>query len=80
MSLAISYSRPLKHSSNPVALTRRELEVLKLICMGKSMNEVAKQIHISGSTVISHKRNLFKKFQVNSLVRLGVMAERLGYL
>ena len=44
------------------------------------MNEVADMMHLSRSTIISHKRNLFLKFSINNLVRLGVLAERYGYV
>jgi len=61
-------------------LTRKELQVLREICKGYSMNAVAKRLHLAPSTIITHKRNLFSKFGINNLVRLGVLAERHGFL
>jgi|GEM_PF-7095198 len=58
------------------SLTKREREALYFICQGLSMKEVAVEMYVSPSTVISHKRNLFEKFGVKNLVRLGVLAER----
>jgi DNA-binding NarL/FixJ family response regulator len=57
-------------------LTTRERQVLEFICLGMKMKEIAKSLFLSESTIISHKRNLLSKFNVNSLVRLAVLAER----
>jgi len=59
-----------------INLTKRERETLYFVCQGYSMKEVANEMFVSPSTIISHKRKLFRKFDVNSLVRLGVLAER----
>jgi len=63
-----------------INLTQREQEVLRHICDGNSMSEVACILHLSTSTIITHKRKLFDKFNINNLVRLGVLAERYGFL
>lgn len=65
-----------KRAIPEIKLTRKEREVLYYICQGHSMKEVALKMFVSPSTIISHKRRIFYKFQVNSLVRLGVLAER----
>lgn len=63
-----------------VKLTRREQEVLHHICKGHSMVKVAEILNLAPSTIITHKRRIFQKFNINSLVRLGVLAERYGFL
>jgi len=63
-----------------IKLTRREREVLCLLCQGKTCNEIAKEIFLSPHTIVSHKKNLIKKFKANNSVHLGVLAERYGYL
>lgn len=79
MGIAINYYRPLLKAEPTIKLTKREQEVVELICEGRSMNEVAAILYLSPSTIISHKRQLFRKFGINSLVRLGVLAERYGF-
>ena len=61
-----------------VNLTKREREIIYYICLGNTLKEVGKILYLSPSTVISHKRSIFLKFDINSLVRLGVLAERYG--
>lgn len=72
----ISEKKTREYKIPSINLTKREREALYFICQGLSMKEVAVKMYVSPSTVISHKRSLFNKFQVNNLVRLGVLAER----
>jgi DNA-binding CsgD family transcriptional regulator len=51
-------------------LTAREQEVLQLILSGKSNREVAEALFISESTVKTHARNIFSKYDVNSRAEL----------
>ncbi|MDF2888789.1 MAG: ATP-dependent transcriptional regulator, MalT-like, LuxR family [Lacrimispora sp.] len=64
---------------NPV-LTKRELEVLKLISAGASNVEIAQSLFISVSTVKSHVLNLFTKLEVNSRSKAVVEAEKRGII
>ncbi len=61
-----------------VNLTPREKETLKLICDGKSVEQIGKELYLSKHTVIVHRRNLYKKFAVNSLVGLYAKAHSLN--
>lgn len=61
-----------------VTLTPREKETLKLICDGKSVEQIGKELYLSKHTVIVHRRNLYKKFAVNSLVGLYAKAHSLN--
>jgi DNA-binding CsgD family transcriptional regulator len=51
-------------------LTAREQEVLQLILSVKSNREVAEALFISESTVKTHARNIFSKYDVNSRAEL----------
>jgi DNA-binding NarL/FixJ family response regulator len=56
-------------------LTSRELQILRLLVQGASINEIAAKLSISNKTVSSHKANLMRKLAVESnaeLVRYGV--------
>jgi len=51
-------------------LSRRELEVLKLICREYSNAEIAAKLFLSVSTVETHRKNLIAKLGVNNTVGL----------
>ncbi len=51
-------------------LTIREQEVLQLILSGKSNREIAGALFISESTVKTHARNIFSKYDVGSRAEL----------
>jgi DNA-binding NarL/FixJ family response regulator len=53
----------------PIA-TRREKDVLELLAKGYCAKEIASQLFISETTVITHKKNLKKKFNVKNTVEL----------
>ncbi|TVQ15722.1 MAG: DNA-binding response regulator [Bacteroidetes bacterium] len=55
-------------------LTKREVEVLDLICKGYTIKEIADQLFISQRTVDGHKANLFRKTGVDSSVKLVTFA------
>lgn len=61
-----------------VNLTPREKETLKLICEGKSVEQIGRELYLSKHTVIVHRRNLYKKFGVNSLVGLYAKAHSMN--
>lgn len=52
------------------SLTRREIEVLKLIANDLSNIEIAEHLCVSLTTVETHRRNLMKKVGVNSVLGL----------
>jgi len=58
-------------------LTRRELEVLRLIAEGKSTKQAAAILGIAFRTAVCHRYRIFQKLHVHetaSLVRLAVRA------
>ncbi|MBY0433216.1 MAG: response regulator transcription factor [Cyclobacteriaceae bacterium] len=55
---------------NSLLLTRREIEVLKLIAEGLTNQEIADKLYISASTVDSHRKNLISKLQVKNTAAL----------
>lgn len=58
------------------SLTRRELEVLKLLAIGMYNKEVAEKLHISERTVKNHVSNIFKKLEVTDRTQAAVFAIR----
>ena len=57
-------------------LTRRELEVLKLLAVGMYNKEVAEKLDISERTVKNHVSNIFKKIEVTDRTQAAVFAIR----
>ena len=51
-------------------ISRREKEVLQLIATGLSTKEIADQLFISNTTVISHRKNLLQKFTAKNTAEL----------
>ena len=58
-------SRSKSHSRTEL-LTRRELEVLKLVAFGKTNRDVANELFISEKTVARHLSNIFDKLDLSS--------------
>ena len=61
-------------------ISDREREVLELIVQENTMPEVARQLHISVNTAITHKRHLIEKLQVKNTVGLVRRAFECGLL
>lgn len=59
-------------------LTAREREVLQLITEGKSIKETAAQLHVSISTIETHRRNIMDKINIYSVAELTKYAIREG--
>lgn len=58
------------------SLTKRELEVLKLLGVGMYNKEVAEKLNISERTVKNHVSNIFKKIEVTDRTQAAVFAIR----
>jgi len=63
-----------------VSLTEREQEVLKLIAEEKSSEEIANQLFISRRTVETHRKNMLKKAEVNTVIGLLKYGVRYGLI
>ena len=47
-------------------LTDRELQVLRLVVAGKSLNAIAEEVHLSPKTISSHKTRIMQKLGVSN--------------
>lgn len=82
----------IQHSGHPVEgkgahrpkperqLTAREAEVLRLLTRGLINKQIADQLGVSLTTVISHRRNLSRKLGIRSLSALTIYAVMNGYV
>lgn len=59
-------------------LSERELEVLHLLCEGRSYKDMARKLYVSPNTIRFHLKNIYKKLQVNSRHEAVVKASRVG--
>jgi len=56
------------------SLTKRELEILKEVSIGKINKEIAIELNITERTVKNHKVSIFKKIDVNDRTQAAVFA------
>jgi len=73
----LSKEEVLKGERNS-GLTRREVEILQLICEGKSNKEIAAQLDLSANTVAVHRANIMDALGIHKTAELVVYAIRNG--
>lgn len=59
-------------------LSRREKEVLNLLCEGHNYKDIAKALFVSPNTVRFHLKNIYRKLSVHSRHEAVIKATRLG--
>jgi DNA-binding NarL/FixJ family response regulator len=64
---------------NPL-LSKRELEVLKLLARGRSTEIMAKELYVSANTIRSHVRRILEKLDAHSKLEAVAFAVRDGIL
>jgi DNA-binding NarL/FixJ family response regulator len=62
-----------EHDEAVGSLTRRELEILRLVAEGLTNDEIGKKIFISEKTVKTHLTNIFDKLKVNNRFKAALM-------
>jgi DNA-binding NarL/FixJ family response regulator len=73
----LSTQETLKGERNS-GLTPREVEILQLICDGKSNKEIAVQLELSANTVAVHRANIMDALGIHKTAELVVYAIRNG--
>lgn len=74
----IARAQATPHESEPAneavkSLTKRELEILRLVAEGLTNEEIGKRIFISEKTVKTHLTNIFDKLKVNNRFKAALM-------
>lgn len=64
----------------PSALTSTEQEVLKEMALGKTTKEIASDRHLSFHTVTTHRKNIFRKLEVNNVHEATRYAIKVGII
>ena len=67
-----------KEKASP--LTSTEEEILKLIAMGKTTKEIANIRCLSTHTIMTHRKNIFRKLKVNNIHEVTKYAFRAGII
>ncbi len=65
---------------NDTSLSKREIEILKLVRKGYLSKEIADKLYISLNTVNNHRKNILRKLQVSNSMEAVNNAFRKGYL
>lgn len=58
------------HFAYKMKLTKRELELIPLFARGISSNQIAEQLSISTLTIDTHRKNIFRKLEINTSIEL----------
>ena len=61
-------------------MTMREIEVLSLVARGFINKEIADKLHISLTTVITHRKNITEKLGIKTISGLTIYAVMRGYV
>lgn len=69
-----------KASAEKELLTSSEKEILKRIALGKSVKEIAEERFSSVHTITTHKKNIFRKLEVNNVHEATKYALRSGLI
>jgi DNA-binding NarL/FixJ family response regulator len=69
----ISRKEP-ENQENDAQLTKREIEILKLICNGYTNEKMAEELHISPQTVKGHRSKLLEKTKSNNTASMVIYA------
>lgn len=79
--LDILLGKPKPIGSDVVAcLTKAEIEIVKLIVQGFTTKEIAVRKVLSFHTIITHRKNIFRKLKINSTSELVMYAVRSGII
>lgn len=65
---------------NKPVLTLTEQEILKEMALGKSTKDIATKRFVSIHTIMTHRKNIFKKIQVNNVHEATKYAMRAGII
>lgn len=71
-------NREKNQEDSPFPLTVTEKEILKFLALGKTTKEIASERYLSVHTVMTHRKNIFRKIGVNNVHEATKYALRAG--
>lgn len=78
--LVESMFMPAVRSSEPVPLTPREIEVLKMLAEGLGNKAIAQHLNLSEHTVKFHISSIFSKLDVSSRTEAVILGAKQGWI
>lgn len=78
--LLTSVQVALLSNTHYVEPSSRELSIIKLLSQGKSSKEIAEELVISFFTVETHRKNMMKKYDVQTTAELICLATSSGWI
>jgi len=73
-------NRCVEQADSAPELTPKERSVLQLIAEGKSTKEIADILHVSVSTVETHRQHIMEKLNLHSIAEITRYAVRIGLI
>lgn len=67
-------------TTNEFNLTKKEIEILQLVLLGKTNKEISEELNKSKRTIETHRFNLMKKMDVKNLIELSTKAKEQGFI
>ena len=71
---------PSEASCDPVKVTSREIEIIKLIAQGNTNKQIADQLFLSTHTVNTHRKNIMSKLGVNNTAGIVMYAVKENFI
>lgn len=76
----ILYSKQFTPTEVSLNISSRELDVLRLLSLGKTSQEIASELNISYHTVNNHRKNMMERNKSKNTTELVQMASEIGIL
>lgn len=74
------YKAELEVKNNKVILSEREIEIVRMIGLGMTSNQIAEELFLSPHTVQTHRKNINFKLQITNPVELTLFAKKEGLI
>ncbi len=78
--LLLETSKQKQHDKSQHMLTITEQEILKEMALGKSTREIAALRNVSMHTIMTHRKNIFRKIEVNNVHEATKYAMKAGLI
>jgi DNA-binding NarL/FixJ family response regulator len=72
--------QPTEEAANTVPLTERQVEILRLIALGKGTKEIAYNLHLSAKTIESHRAQIMERLGIRDVANLVRYALKKGII
>ncbi len=80
LDILLEQGKPKSTLSKIVQLTNSEIEIIRLIAEGQTTKMIAETKNISFHTVMTHRKNIFRKLEINNASELLMYAVKNGLI